>query len=179
MFSLSHFFDRFVPRLQECRRRGRCENKLHLWIYILVFLFSVSYTTLIMSWQSSNSEVNRAKNSCNAEQPPSSKIYNVYKIVYKEKQDTLVTITKLKVSPGTCLATYGDSCSICSSKLFRVIKGASWRRLFFSKGKGEPIWHTAKPYLHFRETSSTIFISLYSYRHDASLYGYLVTYPCL
>ena len=135
MFSLSHFFDRFVPRLQECRRRGRCENKLHLWIYILVFLFSVSYTTLIMSWQSSNSEVNRAKNSCNAEQPPSSKIYNVYKIVYKEKQDTLVTITKLKVSPGTCLATYGDSCSICSSKLFRVIKGASWRRLFFLKAK--------------------------------------------
>ena len=111
--------------------------------------------------------------------PQTSKIYNVYKIVYKEKQDTLVTITKLKVSPGTCLATYGDSCSICSSKLFRVIKGASWRRLFFFKGKGEPIWHTAKPYLHFRETSSTIFISLYSYRHDASLYGYLVTYPCL
>ena len=147
-----------------------------------IFLFSVSYTTLIMSWQSSNSEVNRAKNSCNA-QPlrlqksiMSTKLSSKYK---RGKQDTLVTITKLKVSPGTCLATYGDSCSICSSKLFRVIKGASWRRLFFFKGKGEPIWHTAKPYLHFRETSSTIFISLYSYRHDASLYGYLVTYPCL
>ena len=116
-----------------------CENSYISMDIALDFCSVFPYTTLIMSWQSSNSEVNRAKNSCNAEQPPSSKIYNVYKIVYKEKQDTLVTITKLKVSPGTCLATYGDS---CSSTLCFLGSAAPFRR------QSRAVYKT---YLHFRE----------------------------
>ena len=62
----------------------------------------------------------------------STKLSSKYK---RGKQDTLVTITKLKVSPGTCLATYGDSCSMFISFL-----GSSKNllRLLSKVGKGEP-----------------------------------------